>query len=37
MTGNDVELTLAETRSAAMHLIGLAALGVVETPPTSPG
>ena len=32
-----VELTLAEARSTGMHLIGLAALGVMETPPTLHG
>ncbi|GAA4208472.1 hypothetical protein [Microbispora amethystogenes] len=31
-----VELTLAEARSAGMHLIGLAALGVMDIPPRSP-
>ncbi|XVQ83795.1 hypothetical protein ACQP2K_33920 [Microbispora siamensis] len=30
-----IELTLTEARSAGMHLIGLAALGVMEIPPTS--
>lgn len=32
-----VELTLAEARSAGMHLIGLAALGVMDIPPASSG
>ncbi|MEU8175899.1 hypothetical protein AB0C14_23715 [Microbispora hainanensis] len=31
-----VELTIGEARSVGTHLIGLAALGVMETPPTSP-
>ncbi|MBE3012527.1 hypothetical protein IL992_25520 [Microbispora sp. NEAU-D428] len=30
-----IELTLIEARSAGMHLIGLAALGVMEIPRTS--
>ncbi|WP_152990202.1 hypothetical protein [Sphaerimonospora mesophila] len=29
-----IEMTIAEARSAGMHLIGLAALAVMETPPT---
>ncbi|MFC0862548.1 hypothetical protein ACFHYQ_09600 [Sphaerimonospora cavernae] len=28
-----IEMTIAEARSAGMHLIGLAALGVMEIPP----
>ncbi|WP_182873849.1 hypothetical protein [Microbispora sp. H10670] len=31
-----VELTIDEARSVGTHLIGLAALGVMEIPPTSP-
>ncbi|TQS30474.1 hypothetical protein [Microbispora sp. KK1-11] len=31
-----VELTISEARSIGMHLVGLAALGLMEIPPTSP-
>lgn len=31
-----VELTIGEARSVGTHLIGLAAIGVMEIPPTSP-
>ena len=31
-----VELTIGEARSIGMHLVGLAALGAMEIPPTSP-
>ncbi|MEV7808633.1 hypothetical protein AB0O28_37345 [Microbispora sp. NPDC088329] len=31
-----VELTISEARSVGTHLVGLAALGVMEIQPTSP-
>lgn len=31
-----VEMTIAEARSAGMHLIGLATLAVMDAPPVSP-